>query len=271
MTHLARAVPLCAFLCVSGAYAASLNAQAKAGAQSRKAGAEKPAPTKTPSKLGRRYTTMRGAWSAATVSLFNTWSGLDFNPGRRMSFYSPDQKKMIKVVGANVTLFMDGKSFKTDINNHTKHDAELAWSPDSTKFFVTWTDGGELGTWNMQVYGVDKSGVHQYPNVEVPALKDFEQRVRQWPIDPILDTPKLKHVWDEQDYCEFDNVVGGRWMNESKDILLSVLVPDTSDCRYMGAFDVYVVNAVTGKILQRFTAAEGHKRFGDKYLPKIIR
>jgi hypothetical protein len=39
----------------------------------------------------------------------------------------------------------------------------------------------------------------------------------------------------------------------------------------MSDFNVYVVNAVTGQILQRFTAAEGHKRFGDKYLPLITR
>jgi hypothetical protein len=39
----------------------------------------------------------------------------------------------------------------------------------------------------------------------------------------------------------------------------------------MSEFNVYRVNAVTGQVLQRFTAAEGHKQFGDKYLPKIVR
>jgi len=31
------------------------------------------------------------------------------------------------------------------------------------------------------------------------------------------------------------------------------------------------VNAATGAVLQRVTAAEGHKRFGNKYLPIITR
>ena len=102
------------------------------------------ASAKNPPKLDRRYAISTGSWSDKTISLFNTWGGLDTNPGRRMSFYSPDHRKLIEVVGADVTLRIDGQSFKTDINNFTKHDAELGWAPDSTKFFVTWTESGEL-------------------------------------------------------------------------------------------------------------------------------
>jgi hypothetical protein len=31
------------------------------------------------------------------------------------------------------------------------------------------------------------------------------------------------------------------------------------------------VNAETGEVLDRFTAKEAHRRFGDKYLPEIVR
>jgi hypothetical protein len=123
----------------------------------------------------------------------------------------------------------------------------------------------------MQVYAVDESGVHEFPKVAEPARKDFEQRVRQLPIDPELDTPELGSVWDGDEYCEPYHVIGGRWLNGSKEILLSVLVRNTSDCKYMSEFNVYRVDAVTGQILQRFTAAEAHKRFGGKYLPIITR
>jgi hypothetical protein len=196
---------------------------------------------------------------------------LDNNPGRHMSAYSPDRRKLIEVVGGNVTLRIGGRSFETDINNVTKHDAELGWAPDSTKFFVTWSESGELGPWHMQVYGVDESGTHEFAKVEEPAREDFEHRVRQLPIDPELDSPELRGTWDADKYCEPYHVVGGRWLNGSQEILLAVLVRNTSDCRYMSEFNVYRVDAVTGTILQRFTAAEGHKRFGDKYLPQMTR
>lgn len=77
-------------------------------------------------KLDRRYAVARGDWSAAAVSLFNTWSAFDDNPKRHMSFYSPDQKKQIEVVEANVFLHIQGKTFDTDISSVTKHDAELS-------------------------------------------------------------------------------------------------------------------------------------------------
>lgn len=183
-----------------------------------------------------------------------------------MSLYSPDHKKSIDVVGDDAVLRVGERTFETDINNVTRHDAELGWAPDSTKYFVTWTESGELGPWHMQVYGVDESGLHEFPDVEEPARRDFERRIRQLPIDKNLDSRAL---WDAQEYCEPYHVIGGRWMNGSKEILLSVLIRNTGDCKYMSEFNVYRVDAISGEILQRFTAIEAHKRFGSKYLPRI--
>jgi len=268
-----RMVAGCLLVVIGTIVLPSLKAQSKTNPQ-----APKPEATSTASvknapepKIDRRYAVTTGSWSAATISLFNTWSALDDNPGRHISVYSPDRRKLIEVVGADVTLRIGAQSFKTDIDNFTKHDAELGWAPDSTKFFVTWTESGELGPWHMQVYGVDESGVHEFPRVEDAARKDFERRVRRLPIDPELDTPEYRALWDADDYCEPYHVIGGRWLNGSQEILLSVLIRNTSDCKYMSEFNVYRVNAVTGEILQRFTATEGHKRFGEKYLPLITR
>jgi hypothetical protein len=231
----------------------------------------KTASAKPSHQLDRRYAVARGSWSAAAVSLFNTWSAFDDNSDRHMSFYSPDRKKQIEVVGANVFLHIQGKTFNTDIDSVVKHDAELSWAPDSTKYFVTWTESGELGPWHMQVYGVDDSGIHEFPNVGEPARKDVEQRVRQRPIDPEMDTPELRGFWKADSYCEPYHVIGGRWLNGSKEILLSVLIRNVGDCRYMSDFNVYRVNAATGEILQRFTAIEANKHFGGRYLPIITR
>jgi hypothetical protein len=262
IVRLSRAILFCIQVGLFGVFLSSVEAQREPA---------KTASAKMAPKIDPRYAVARGPWSAAAVDLFNTWTALDDNPRRRMSFYSPDRKKLIEVVGPRVSLRIGGQTFNTDIDNLTKHDAELSWSPDSTKYFVTWTETGELGPWHMQVYGVDESGVHEFPKVGEPARRDFEQRVRRMPIDPELDTPELRTFWDRAGYCEPYHVIGGRWLNGSKEILLSVLIRNTSDCRYMSEFNVYRVDAVTGEILQRFTAPEAHKRFGDKYLPIITR
>jgi len=228
---------LLAMVAIAAAHSSSAgHAQIATSAQAGVAEPPKTASAKHKPKIDRRHAVTRGGWSAATISLFNTWSALDDNPNRRMSFYSPDRQKIIKVVGPNVTLDIGSRSFETGIDSVTKHDAELGWAPDSTKFFVTWSESGELGPWHMQVYGVDELG---------------------------------KHLWDAAEYCEPYHVIGGRWLNGSREILLSVLIRNTGDCRYLSEFNVYRVNAMTGEVLERFTAAEGHRRFGNKYLPLI--
>jgi hypothetical protein len=266
-----RIVLVCLLFAFGARAIPSLGAHATTGEQVAKPETTTAAAAMVPPKIDRRYSISRGPWSDRTINLFNTWSGFDINPGRHMFLYSPDRRKLIEVVGGDATLRIGGQSFTTGINNITKHDAELGWAPDSTKFFITWSESGELGPWHMQVYGVDESGLREFPNIEEPARKDFERRVRQLPIDPKLDSPELENFWDSQEYCEPYHVIGGRWLNGSREILLSVLIRNTGDCKYASEFNVYLVNAVTGEILQRFTAAEGHKRFGDKYLPIINR
>jgi hypothetical protein len=265
-----RIVARCLLIALGTPALLSVNTRLNAGPQLTKSELPTIPSANNPPKIDRRYAIVRGSWSAATISLFNTWGGFNDNPGRHISVYSPDHQKLVEVIGAEATLRINGQSSNFAINNLTKHDAELGWAPGSTKFFVTWTESGELGPWHMQVYGVDESGVHEFPNVEVPARKDFEHRVRQMPINPDLDSPELRPVWEADEYCEPYHVIGGRWVNGSQEILLSVLIRNTSDCKYMSEFNVYRVNAITGEILQRFTAAEGHRRFGDKYLPLIV-
>ncbi len=221
------------------------------------------------SKPDPRYAIASGAWSAATISLFNTWTALDHNPGRHMALDSPDHKKRIEVIETDVSLRVDGKVFETDLG--AKHDAELGWAPDSSKFFVTWTETGELGPWHTQVYRVTETGIQEIAKITDAARANFERRVRRWPIPKQFDNREGREYWSGIEYCEPYHVIGSRWLNGSKELLLSVLVVNVGNCRYMSEFNVYRIDAETGKILQRYTAREAHKLFGDKYLPIIAR
>ena len=258
MLHMVRTLMICVFLCTPGFLLQASESHSATG-------------QKVSRRPDRRFAVTRGDWSAASVSLFNTRTAFDDNYGRRMFLKSPDGKKQIEVTGRVAYLRIGGRTFKTGINSVTRRDAELAWAPDSSKYFVTWSETGELGPWHMQVYGVDEAGVHEFPYVQEPARKDFEERVRARPIDPELNSPEGKHFWEIAEYCEPYHVIGGRWLNGSKEILLSVLIRNTGDCRYSSDFNVYRVDAISGQVLQRYSAVEAHRIFGHRYLPLITR
>jgi hypothetical protein len=217
----------------------------------------------------RRYAVEPGAWSSATVSLFNTWHVLDENVGRRACFESPDGKNKIEIEGEQVFIFIGDKKVDTSFGEYA--NAELGWAPDSSRLFVTWTDGGEEGQWRTYVYDVAPDGLKLLAGVQDKVRDDFEKRIRHLPIDPEWNNKRDRALWDSAEYCEPYNVVGSRWLNSSKELLVSVLVPNVSRCRYMSEFNVYRIAVPSGEILERYTAAEAHREFRGDDLPRIVR
>jgi hypothetical protein len=212
----------------------------------------------------RRNSVGRGAWSSKTISLFNTWGGLDSNPGRKLRAASPDGSKVIEINGEEVVLLAGGRRYKTDFGKKT--NAELGWAPDSHHFFLTWTDGGETGTWFTQVYVASDSGWHELRGISDLARKDFARMITEMPKPKGIDD----FYWSGISYCA-PNVVGSQWLAGSTEILLSVLVPNTSRCRQMSEFDVYRIAVPGGKILERYSAREAHRKFDPANLPKIVK
>jgi hypothetical protein len=214
----------------------------------------------------RRTSVRRGEWSSKTVSLFNTWGGLDSNPGRRLSLASPDGKKIIEVRNERVGIVVDGKAYRTKLGEKT--NAELGWAPDSQYFFLTWTDGGDTGTWHTDLYSVGASGIRQIDKFENQVRSEFEQRIRHLPMPKEFGRSVDRHFWQEAQYCEA-NIVGAEWLNGSQELLVSALVPNVGDCRYMSTFGVYRVAVPSGNILQHYKAHEAYKKFDRKNLPRI--
>lgn len=205
----------------------------------------------------------RGAWSGEAISLFNTWGALEDNPNRNVIIYSPNHKNAVRVIGEKVTALIGGKEFPTDFAEKT--NAELGWAPDSSKFFLTWTDGGETGTWHTQGYEVAANGLKELPGLTEAASKNFESRIRALPIPK----PGKRQYWDAAEYCE-PNVVGSQWTG-SHQLLISALVPNVGSCRYLSVFDVYRISVPEGRILERYSAKEAHRRFKQSNLPLITR
>jgi hypothetical protein len=220
-----------------------------------------------PSK-DRRFTKERGAWSSVSVSLFNTeLRAFDRNPGRRLKFDSPDHLKTVEVADENVVIWVGAKRFGTDFNY--KNCAELGWAPDSSRFFLTWTENGEVGTWHVQVYDVTSDGLHEIENLEKAPRDNFDQFIRGVPVPKDMQGTD-RAFWDKAAYCE-PNVVAAQWLQGSSQLLVSALVPNVGNCRYSSEFDVYRVEIPGGKIIQRYTADEAYREFGHKNLPLITR
>jgi hypothetical protein len=209
-----------------------------------------------------------GAWSRETISLFNTWGPVGENPHRNVILYSPDHHKAIRVQGNKVTAVFQGKEFPTDFGHKT--NAELGWAPDSSRFFLTWTTGGELGVWKTDVYQVSDAGLKEVNGIGKNAIGDFDLRIRQLPPPRQFEKEPGLSYWSGLHYCE-PNLVGSQWLNGSKELLVSVLVPNTSYCRYMSEFSVYRIAVPSGQILQRYTAQEAHRIFRRENLPIIVR
>jgi len=143
----------------------------------------------------------------------------------------------------------------------------LGWAHDSQHFFLTWTDGGDTGTWHTELYSVTKSGINQITGFEKQIRKDFDHRIRQLPI-PKFANNMDRQYWLGKEYCEA-NLVGAQWLNDSQELLVSALVPNVGICRFASKFDVYRVAVPSGKILQRYKPRDAYKEFDRDSLPRI--
>src|SRR5271155_3009000 len=81
---------------------------------------------------------------------------------------SPDGKSFLHVVEDQrvdccwpyrVWLSHKGERYSLPFGTYT--EAEVAWSPDSLAFFVTYSDGGAVGTFHVLVYTIDDDGPHR--------------------------------------------------------------------------------------------------------------
>jgi len=202
----------------------------------------------------------RGAWSSESISLFNEFGGFGWNSKREASFHSPDHKKLVRIHSQKVTISIEGKEYITDFC--TRSSAELGWAPDSSRFFLTWTDGGETGEWHVDVYDITSHGLKRIKSVDSASKKDFDHFVRSRPRRP----ESVEPFWDTDLYCS-PNAVASQWLGSATELLISVLVPNVGDCRYSSEFSVYRVEVPSGRILQRYTAEQAYKQFNRDNLP----
>jgi hypothetical protein len=121
-------------------------------------------------------------------------------------------------------------------------NAEVAWAPDSKAFFVTYSDGGNVGTYHVRVVYVTDSGLR--------ALEPLPNGRRLF--KPMCFDPGNPNV----------GAIG--WIgNGSDQLAIAVEVPPHSSCASMGTFKAYVIQLPTGKVVSVYGQVEAKRSFSN--------
>jgi hypothetical protein len=122
-------------------------------------------------------------------------------------------------------------------------NAEAAWAPDSRAFFLTYSDGGNVGTYHVRIVYATTSGLHI--------------------IEPL---PNGRTLFNPRCFGpEVPNVGAIGWVGQdSSQLAIAVQVPPHSSCASMGTFKVFVIQLPTGNVLSQLEQIEAKRHFSDK-------
>jgi hypothetical protein len=187
------------------------------------------------------------AQAADTTSGIFSRSAKDIWGTKRLVIPSPDGRKSINVdppTNTNsdephtVILRANGKSYPTGIGSWV--NSEAAWAPDSKAFFVTYSDGGNVGTYHIKIFYVTDSGL----------------RV----LEPI---PNGRTLFQPRCFDpERPNVGAIKWIGaDSGSLLIAVEVPPHSSCASMGTFEAFEIELPSGKVVSHYDQLTAKKLF----------
>jgi hypothetical protein len=163
---------------------------------------------------------------------------------------SPDGKKEIIVKhperpdadeNHTVLVRVAGHVYRTKIGALV--NAEAAWSSDSKAFFVTYSDGGLVGTYHVRVIYVTNSGL----------------RV----VEPVPNGRRLLRPT-----CfglEVPNVGAIGWVGQdSNQLAIAVQVPPHSSCASMGTFKAFVIRIPAGSVVSEYGQIQAEQAFSHE-------
>ncbi len=149
---------------------------------------------------------------------------------------SPDGTITILIKGVSICVKVKDKCLSGIENEGVSGLAELMWSPDSSGFVITQSEGGEVGEWNVSVYLIQNSTVHKLDVTQL-VVSSFKKHYSC--LEP-----------------EEPNIGAIRWLNGGKRLLLAAEVPPHSSCPEMGKKRGYIVEIRTGTILQEVSGSD---------------
>jgi hypothetical protein len=168
-----------------------------------------------------------GEWGAQAVNLASRVSTKE-----TIKIPSPDGRKILAVTETEVLVKEStGEQVGQEIGINTL--AEIIWSPDSSAFAVTQSDGGAVGTWYVEVYRILHRRLQKIVVMKT-VVADFQKRTGGCP---------------EEDA----NVAAVGWPGP-KVLLVVAEAPPHSSCRDMGKVRGYEVSVTNGRLIRKYKA-----------------
>lgn len=175
-------------------------------------------------------------WSRGAACL--GWDG----PLRCVKVPSPDGRKTVFVGADRLDVAVGDKLLTATSGFRTETLAELLWAPDSGAFVVTESDGGNVGTWRVEVFVVGDATVRRV-QIDDAVIASFKKHYRC--IKP-----------------EEPNVGAVAWLGGSAQLLLAAEVPPHSSCPDMGKLRGYAIDAPSGRIVDELSEGELRRKWG---------
>jgi len=180
-----------------------------------------------------------GAYARRSVSIWGAEAGV--------VLAAPNHKAAIRVEappsGSDyplVVVEVNGHIYKTEFGSWV--DAEVAWSPDSKAFFITYSDGGNVGTFHVKVVHVSPTGIE----ITEPIANGR-----------LLFAPRCFDA-------EMPNVGAVKWAsNDSSRLIIAVEVPPHSSCASMGTFRAFEIALPTGRVSASYSQIAAKKAFSS--------
>ena len=188
-----------------------------------------------------------GYWSRHATSLSYTDNGAR---RRHVEVASPDRRKTIIVTGPSLRVDADGRQLPGIENLGVNTLAEAMWSPDSSAFVLTESDGGLVGGWFISVYSLENGRLISR-SVTNQVVKRFQK---------LYPCPKN----------EAPNIGAVAWLRGSTRLLVVAEVPPHSSCPDMGKVQGYIVEVSSGNVVQQLSASELKQQWRDSLGGRVL-
>lgn len=147
-----------------------------------------------------------------------------------------------------VDLQIHGVRFHTNLGQLV--NSEVQWSPDSKALAVTFSDGGDVGTYHTQIYWIEEHGFRvQEPTQSVKRTFALQKLVCFEPEPP--------------------NIGAIEWLGSSERIVVAAEIPPHSNCDNFGTFKAYEIRLPEGEILKVYGQIEAKHLFGPHLGPEL--
>lgn len=192
-----------------------------------------------------------GEWSARGVYLGYGLGVFDY-PGklRVQRVPAPDKHHAVLFEGYYVFVSSNGDRLAGKKEWFFSTLSEILWSPDSSAFAITRSDGGWVGSWDVEVFFFPAGGLKK-TDVSAQAKRDAQSLYKCGSSDePGNEEPNIGAV---------------QWIAGSSELLIVAEVPPHSSCPEMGKLFGYIVSVPSGKIIRRFDEQQLKASWGSLF------